>query len=128
MACVALGCSRTCGVYSEGDVPPVGGVQAGLTGALVHVAAALRLRLVARAGRAHAREAARRVAAHAARAQLQMHDTTTIFLRIVEIKLNIKLVESRCRFLTTILDLIVRNGQQETSKIQHKNARLCYRH
>lgn len=67
----------TCGVYREGDVPPVAVRLAGLTGALVHVAAQLRAGLVARAGRAHAQEAARRVAALPARAQLQYRSLVT---------------------------------------------------
>lgn len=51
------------------------GVVRGLTGALVHVAAHVVGGVEARAGRAHALEAARRVATLSARAVLQHADT-----------------------------------------------------
>lgn len=64
--CDAVVKTVTCAHGEDGgDVPAliVGDQENGLTLALVDVAAQLLVRLVARAGRAHAREAAERVAA-----------------------------------------------------------------
>lgn len=70
----------TCGVYGQGDVTPVAVnlARLTLTGALVHVAADLRVRLVASASGTRTREATRCVAALTASAELKTEFSTVL--------------------------------------------------